>query len=79
MVARYTVYLEQISPETENGVTVAYDELPSGFSYIPGSTFSMDESLLAFEPTVLPTSQTRCWSGTSKQHTVRRCCSTMVR
>ncbi len=57
MVARYTIYLEQISPDTENGVTVAYDELPTGFSYIPGSTFSLDGSILAFEPTELPTSQ----------------------
>ena len=57
MVARYTVFLEQISPETENGVTVAYDELPTGFSYIPGSTFSIDDSILAFDPTELPTSQ----------------------
>jgi hypothetical protein len=36
---------------------VAYDELPSGFSYILGSTISQDESILAFEPTELPTSQ----------------------
>ena len=57
MVARYTIYLEQISPDTENGVTVVYDELPTGFSYIPGSTFSQDGSILAFEPAELPTSQ----------------------
>ena len=51
MVARYTIFLEQISPETSQGLTVAYDELPAGFSYIPGSTFSADSSMITMEPT----------------------------
>ena len=57
MVARYTVFMEQISPETDEGVTIAHDELPDGFSYIPGSTFSADSSMITVEPTNIGSSQ----------------------
>ncbi len=50
MVARYTIFLEQISPETSQGLTIAYDELPARFSYIPGGTFSADSSVITVEP-----------------------------
>ena len=50
MVARYTIFMEQISPEVAQGVTVAYDELPDGFSYVPFSTFSADSSVTVVEP-----------------------------
>jgi hypothetical protein len=50
-VARYTIFLEQVSPNTSEGLTVLYDELDSGFSYISGSATSPDGSIAVFEPT----------------------------
>lgn len=49
MVARYTVSLEQVSPDTTVGLTAIYDELPKGFALIPGSVVSQDGSLPEIE------------------------------
>ncbi|MBI4328979.1 MAG: hypothetical protein HY685_03830 [Chloroflexi bacterium] len=45
MKARYTVYLEQVSPDTSVGIVAVYDELPKGFALVPGSVTSPDGSL----------------------------------
>ena len=54
MVARYTIFLEQISPDISAGITALYDELPKEFELIPGSVTSPDGSLIAIE-SVTPT------------------------
>ena len=45
MAARYTVSLEQISPDTTAGVLGVYVELPKQFALVPGSVTSLDGSL----------------------------------
>ncbi len=57
MVARYTIFLEQISPQISDGVTVAFDQLPTGFSYIANTTFSADGSMTPIEPTNVGSTQ----------------------
>ncbi len=57
MVARYTIFMKQISPEVSEGLTIAFDELPKGFTYVPGSTFSADSSITTVEPTNVGTAQ----------------------
>ena len=54
MVARYTIFLEQISPDISAGITALYDEVPKEFELIPGSVTSPDGSLIAIE-SVTPT------------------------
>ncbi len=44
MVARYTISLEQVSPDTSVGLTHIYDELPSAFSVRLGTATSTDGS-----------------------------------
>ncbi len=57
MVARYTIFLEQISPQISDGVTVAFDQIPTGFSYIANTTFSADGSMTSIEPTNVGSTQ----------------------
>lgn len=49
MVARYTVYMEQIGPDANVGVTALYNELPRDFDFIAGTVASPDGSLLEIE------------------------------
>lgn len=53
MVARYTVFLEQVSPDTSAGLTTIYSELPKGFTLISGSSTSLDGSLPIPFPTAV--------------------------
>ena len=51
MLAKYTVFLEQISPDVSVGVTTVYNELPSGFHWYPASdpVASLDGSFSEIE------------------------------
>lgn len=49
MIARYTVSLEQLSPDESVGLVAIYDQLPKGFEFIPGSVTSLDASLPEIE------------------------------
>jgi len=66
MAARYTVYLEQISPDTGVGVTAVYNELPSGFDWSPAlnPVDSLDGSFPEIEsvsPVNIGSSQNQVW------------------
>ncbi|MCH8848788.1 MAG: hypothetical protein J4N29_06140 [Chloroflexi bacterium] len=66
MLARYTVYLEQISPDTGVGVTAVYNELPSGFDWSPAlnPVDSLDGSFPEIEsasPVNIGSSQNQVW------------------
>ncbi len=64
MVARYTVSLEQISPDISVGLLALYDEFPKGFTLIPGSTTSPDGSLPEIDsvtPTNIESQQWQIW------------------
>jgi hypothetical protein len=47
MRARYTIYLDMVAPVEDPpvGLTTIYDELPKGFTFVPGSVTSLDGSL----------------------------------
>ncbi len=49
MVARFTISLEQVSPDVDVGLTVIYDELPKGFSFKDGTVTSADNSFTEIE------------------------------
>ncbi len=55
-LARYIIKLEQMSPDTGDGLTVLFDELPTGFDYVPTSVGSPD-SMPLFEPENVGTAQ----------------------
>ena len=60
MVARYTVTLEQISPDTNVGLVAIYDELPEKFAFRAGTVASPDNSfpeILSVTPTNIGTAQ----------------------
>ncbi|MCH7656248.1 MAG: hypothetical protein IIC95_09760 [Chloroflexi bacterium] len=66
MLARYTVYLEQISPDASVGVTAVYNELPAGFDWDPASdpVVSQDSSFPEIEsvsPVNIGSSQNQVW------------------
>ena len=66
MLARYTVYLEQISPDTSVGVTTVYNELPALFDWDPAlnPVISRDGSFPEIESTSLVnigSSQNQVW------------------
>lgn len=66
MLAKYTVYLEQISPDTAVGVTAVYNELPSGFDWSPAlnPVDSLDGSFPEIEsasPVNIGSSQNQVW------------------
>ena len=66
MLAKYTVYLEQISPDTGVGVTAVYNELPSGFDWSPAlnPVDSLDGSFPEIEsasPVNIGSSQNQVW------------------
>ena len=66
MLAKYTVYLHQISPDTGVGVTAVYNELPSSFGWDPSSSpvVSLDGSFSQIEsvsPVNIGSSQDQVW------------------
>ena len=66
MLARYTVYLEQISPDTSVGVTTVYNELPASFDWDPAlnPVVSLDGSFPEMEsasPVNIGSSQNQVW------------------
>ena len=66
MLARYTVYLEQISPDTSVGVTTVYNELPASFDWDPAldPVTSLDGSFPEIEsasPVNVGSSQNQVW------------------
>ena len=66
MLARYTVYLEQISPDTSVGVTAVYNELPALFDWDPAlnPVVSLDGSfpeIVIASPVNIGSSQNQVW------------------
>jgi hypothetical protein len=58
MVARYTVSLEQISPDLSVTLDTVYDEMPAGFTYRTGTVASSDfPEIVAVTPTILSQGQ----------------------
>jgi len=62
MVARYTVALEQLSPDTSVGLVAIYDELPGGFTFRPGSVESSSfTEILGISPQNIGSSVEQIW------------------
>ncbi len=61
MIARYTISLEQISPDESVGLVAIYDQLPKGFEFIPGSVISPDGSLPEIEPLTPTNIESPAW------------------
>jgi hypothetical protein len=64
MVVKYTVSLEQLSPDVSVGIASIYSELPKGFDYQTGTVISSDSSFtetLSVTPTNIGSGQNQIW------------------